>query len=376
MSLSPIEKAASGALASAIANTLVYPLDLSKTIIQTQVKKHNHKSANPAGSATLPSPPQSETSDFEDSILKDSPTKDKDSGELKYKNTIDVLRKIYQKKGILGWYHGLLSTVVGTAAQNFSYFYWYSIVKKVYANIYKNIPNHKPSTLTELFLGAVAAAISQCFTMPIGVITTQQQTDKHHKNFVQLIKEILDQDGISGLWRGLRVSLVLCINPSITYGSYERLKQVLYGSKEFLGPLESFSLGVLAKSLATVATQPLIVSKAMIQKKAKSKKPTDATATATATATSNSNLDKPLKKDEEDEEDEDEDDDIKFDHFTDALAHLWHTEKLHGLYKGIAPQLLKGVFVQGLLFMFKDQIDMLFLYLLSLIKGQRKLVKG
>ena len=71
--------------------------------------------------------------------------------------------------------------------------------------------------------------------------------------------------------------MVLCINPSITYGSYERLKQVLYGDKQFLKPLESFSLGVLAKSLATIATQPLIVSKAMIQKKSSPKKNNKAT---------------------------------------------------------------------------------------------------
>ncbi|CAK9435927.1 uncharacterized protein LODBEIA_P05440 [Lodderomyces beijingensis] len=356
MSLSPIEKAASGALASAIANTLVYPLDLSKVIIQTQVKKHHKKPATSQGA--LPSPPQSETSDFEDSILRESP-KDSKTGELKYKNTVDVLRKIYQKKGILGWYHGLLSTVVGTAAQNFSYFYWYTIVKKVYANLYKHVPNHKANTITELFLGAVAAAISQCFTMPIGVITTQQQTDKHHKNLLQLAKEIYDQDGVTGFWRGLRVSLVLCINPSITYGSYERLKQAIYGNKEFLGPLESFSLGVLAKSLATIVTQPLIVSKAMIQKKGKSK----------------SKDGEGAEKAKSEHDEDDDEDDIKFDHFTDALAHLWHTEQFRGLYKGIAPQLLKGVFVQGLLFMFKDQIDMLFLFLLSLIKRRAGAVK-
>ncbi|CAI5757460.1 unnamed protein product [Candida verbasci] len=348
MSLSPIEKAASGALASAIANTLVYPLDLSKVLIQTQVKKHD-KQLNKSNSDILTPPSES---DLEDSVYKNTPKKD-GSNELKYKNTLDVLRKIYAKKGILGWYHGLLSTVVGTAAQNFSYFYWYTIVKRVYANLYKNIPGHKANTLTELFLGAVAAAISQCFTMPIGVITTQQQTDKQHKNFIQLIKEILDQDGITGLWRGLRVSLVLCINPSITYGSYERLKQVIYGNKEYLGPLESFSLGVLAKSLATVATQPLIVSKAMIQKKNKSK----------------SKDNKPIENKDLHDDDDDEED-VVFNHFTDALAHLWHTEKFRGLYKGIAPQLLKGVFVQGLLFMFKDQIDMLFLFLLAFIKGK------
>ncbi|ABN64700.1 ADP/ATP carrier protein [Scheffersomyces stipitis CBS 6054] len=345
MSLTPLEKAASGALASVIANTLVYPLDLSKTLIQTQVKKHPHKTG-----ADIPTPPSD--SDIEDSVYKQKETK---SGELKYKNTLDVLRKIYAKKGVLGWYHGLFSSILGTAAQNFSYFYWYTIVKRVYANLYKHIPNHRASTLTELFLGAVAAAISQMFTMPIGVVTTQQQTDKSHKNLLQLTQDILEEDGVSGLWRGLRVSLVLCINPSITYGSYERLKQVFYGSKEFLGPLESFSIGVLAKSLATVATQPLIVSKAMLQKKSKTKKEAG----------------KPKPKPEHEDDEDDDDDDIRFDSFTHALAHLWHTERFRGLYKGIAPQLLKGVFVQGLLFMFKDQLDIFFLFLLSLLKKKK-----
>ena len=57
-------KAASGALASAIANTLVYPLDLSKVLIQTQVKKNKPKS----GSNGIPTPPSE--SDLEDSVYK------------------------------------------------------------------------------------------------------------------------------------------------------------------------------------------------------------------------------------------------------------------------------------------------------------------
>ncbi|CUM64666.1 uncharacterized protein PRCAT00002275001 [Priceomyces carsonii] len=334
MSLTPLEKAASGALASAIANTLVYPLDLSKTLIQTQVKRHEvseEEKSNPDNSIYLPQPSS--------------------KGELKYKNALDVLKKIYARKGVLGWYHGVFSSIFGTAAQNFSYFYWYTIVKRVYANLYKNVPNHKPTTLQELFLGALAAAISQMFTMPIGVITTQQQTDKHHKNWIELTKEVLEQDGIRGLWRGLRVSLILCVNPSITYGSYERLKYILYGSKEYLGPLENFSLGVLAKSMATLATQPLIVSKAMLQKKHH----------------------KNEKGEAEDEEEGEDGHDVKFHHFTEALTYLWKTEQIKGLYKGVAPQLLKGVFVQGLLFAFKDQIDMLFIFLLRLIKNRRSL---
>lgn len=343
MSLSPLEKAASGAMASVIANTLVYPLDLSKTIIQTQVKKHDKKPGEETDTGF-----SSSTSQGEDSVFKQKAN----NNGLKYKNTADVLRKIYEKKGVLGWYHGLLSSILGTAAQNFSYFYWYSIVKRVYGQLTKKAANAKHSTPTELFLGALAAAISQLFTMPIGVITTQQQTDKQHRTLFQLAKEIYVHDGIVGFWKGLSVSLVLCINPSITYGSYERLKQVLFNNKQFLGPLESFSLGMLAKSMATLATQPLIVSKAMLQKKLQ--KPTP-----------DKNGRIILQKHDDEEED------IKFDSFIHALGHLWKTEKLRGLYKGVAPQLIKGVIVQGLLFMFKDQLDMLFLLLLKTLKSRK-----
>jgi hypothetical protein len=334
--LTPLEKAASGALASVIANTLVYPLDLSKTLIQTQVKKHEPEESS-----------SSEDDGFSKSILSSKGL------DLKYKNTIDVLKKIHAKKGILGWYHGLFSSILGTAAQNFSYFYWYTIVKRVYANLHRRSPGHKANTLTELFLGALAAAISQMFTMPIGVITTQQQTDKQHRNLYVLAKEVLEHEGISGLWKGLRVSLVLCVNPSITYGSYERLKQILFANKEYLGPLESFSIGVLAKSMATLLTQPLIVSKAMLQKKHKHKKHEH------------------IHHKDEDGDESDVEDEISFQHFTEALDHLWKTERFRGLYKGIAPQLLKGVFVQGLLFMFKDQIDLSFLALLRLLKAKK-----
>lgn len=340
--LSPLEKAASGAMASVIANTLVYPLDLSKTIIQTQVKKHT------------PNLVSSEESDY-NSNAEDSVFVQRSKGdELKYKNTVDVLKKIYAKKGVLGWYHGLLLSVLGTAAQNFSYFYWYTIVKRVFAQLTKKSEAHKHLTPVELFLGALAAAISQMFTMPIGVITTQQQTDKQQRSLYKLAKEIYVHEGITGFWKGLRVSLVLCINPSITYGSYERLKQILFGDKEFLGPLESFSIGMLAKSMATLATQPLIVSKAMLQKKQHKK------------------LEGEQAKGKIVLDHEDDEEDLKFDSFTHCLAHLWKTEKLRGLYKGVAPQLLKGVIVQGLLFMFKDQIDMLFLLLLKMIKARGK----
>lgn len=82
------------------------------------------------------------------------------------------------------------------------------------------------NTATELVLGAVSAALGQLFTTPVGVIATRQQigTESHEEDDTVMghIKEIYHKDGITGFWRGLRPSLVLTVNPAITYGVYER----------------------------------------------------------------------------------------------------------------------------------------------------------
>lgn len=49
------------------------------------------------------------------------------------------------------------------------------------------------------------------------------------------MKEVIEgEDGVCGLWRGLKVSLVLVVNLFIIYGVYERLKEILFvGKKNF-----------------------------------------------------------------------------------------------------------------------------------------------
>ena len=100
-----------------------------------------------------------------------------------------------------------------------------------------------PGTATELSLGAVAGAIAQVFTIPVSVITTRQQTQPKgdKKGLIDTGREVIhSEDGWSGLWRGLKASLVLVINPSITYGAYQRLRTVFFPGKASLRPWQAF----------------------------------------------------------------------------------------------------------------------------------------
>lgn len=344
--LSPLEKAVIGSLASVIANTAVYPLDIAKTLIQSQQNLSHYSKQEIANSPNL------------------------------YRNSLDCLQKLFKKHGLKGLYIGLLPSLSSTASMNFAYFFWYAVVRKIYDRQFPS--NKSKSTAVELGLGAIAGALSQLIFMSISTISTKQQTqvaESHsaieeekkksgqsvqpedyqaapEPSFWQTAEKIVKQDGLSGLWSGLKVSLVLTTNPSITYGAFERLRSLFFSHKTSLSALESFTLGVFSKLLATIFTQPLIVSKVMIQKKS-----TVVTEKVVDPVTKQEKYIKTRKN---------------FKSFQECLVHLFKNDGILGLWKGVLPQISKAVIVQGFLFMFKEKFEELFVALIRLIKLRRK----
>lgn len=268
--------------------------------------------------------------------------------EPHYSSTWDALSKIVTDDGVKGLYSGMAGSLLGVASTNFAYFYWYSVVRTLYLRSAKTFA--PPSTLVELSLGAVAGAVAQLCTIPVAVITTRQQTQRktERKGFVDTAREVVEgEDGVFGLWRGLKASLVLVVNPAITYGAYERLKESFFPGKTNLKPWEAFRmlpiqlttvtprvhlrcqtqadsvslvLGAASKALATITTQPLIVAKVGLQ----SRPPPERNG-------------KP------------------FGSFVEVMKFIVEREGVLGLFKGIGPQILKGFLVQGILMMTKER---------------------
>jgi solute carrier family 25 (peroxisomal adenine nucleotide transporter), member 17 len=137
------------------------------------------------------------------------------------------------------------------------------------------------STAAELLLGALAGALAQIFTIPVSVIATRQQVGRSPNltkrvksasvlpttststeeeedvddSFLGVAREIIEEEGVTGLWLGLKPGLALTVNPAITYGVYERLKSLLLltnGSNTKLTPGMAFVVGAFSKTLATV----------------------------------------------------------------------------------------------------------------------------
>ncbi|KAL8722396.1 MAG: hypothetical protein Q9225_001127 [Loekoesia sp. 1 TL-2023] len=305
--LPPWGNALAGATGAVLANAIVYPLDVVKTRLQVQVKR------KPTESEPLT------------------------TNHAHYTSSLDAVRKIVEDEGITGLYSGINGSLIGVTSTNFAYFYWYSVIRSLYLSS-QTIPK-SPGTAAELSLGAAAGAIAQIFTIPVSVITTRQQTQPKgdKRGLLDTGREVIySEDGWPGLWRGLKASLVLVVNPAITYGAYQRLREVLFPRKANLRPWESFFLGAASKALATVATQPLIVAKVGLQSRpppARQGKP--------------------------------------FRSFLEVMAYIIEHEGPLALFKGLAPQIMKGVLVQGLLMMTKERMEIIFILLFAYIRKLR-----
>lgn len=279
----------------------------------------------------------------------------------------------------------------------YAYFFFYSLVRGAYLKrITKGAKKASISTAMELLLGAIAGALAQIFTIPVSVIATRQQIGNiaqapsksvkgpapsspsevspekpafnavadpsssvspktislgPDNSFLAVGREIVEKEGVAGLWLGLKPSLVLTVNPAITYGVFERIKGLMLVAKESAGgdttkltPWQSFFVGAMSKTLATVVTYPYIMAKVRIQASGSSSGDSDLPSPATEKKQSKSAVS--------------------------LLRNVLKDEGLLGWYQGMSAQLIKAVLTQALLFMSKEQFEQ---YALAIMMMQARL---
>src|SRR5215469_5193200 len=190
--------AVSGAAGSAISNAITYPLALAITRLQTQRQLR----------------------DFAGKGRKDE-----------YKDVIDALRRIYAEEGgISAFYVGCLQDTIQTMADSFLFFLAYNFIRRRRLNSRneKRLPMHE-----ELGVGMLAGAFAKFFIMPVAQVVTRKQVasmvaarDETTKASPELsVRDITlrihRETGLLGFWSGYSASLILTINPSLTFLFHE-----------------------------------------------------------------------------------------------------------------------------------------------------------
>jgi len=286
----------------------------------------------------------------------------KGKGKVNALSISAVLAKILREEGFGGYYKGFGASMLNTFSMQYAYFFFYSFVRDSYTKrVSRSLPKGAKapalSTAMELILGAVAGALAQIFTIPVSVIATRQQlgvddsdfekasSPKRDNSFLGVGREIIREDGVAGLWTGIKPGLVLTVNPAITYGTFERLKTALVAPGTRISPWMAFALGALSKTLATVATYPYIMAKVRLQARPKDDPIADIEAGGTEeNATGDQTIVPPPRV-------------HRYTGAIDVLRKVLRDKGLAGWYQGMGAQITKAVLSQALLFMLKDQFE-------------------
>ncbi len=123
-------------------------------------------------------------------------------------------------------------------------------------------------------MGAAAGACSRLFTTPVANVVTRRQMagvsgqgqNQQGDSFWDAVEDIRrEKGGTLGLWAGYSASLVLTLNPSITFFLQDALATTVAadGLDEDAGP--GFLLAAVSKVVATAITYPFQTAKARLQ---------------------------------------------------------------------------------------------------------------
>ncbi|PMD55193.1 mitochondrial carrier [Hyaloscypha bicolor E] len=297
--------ALAGSTGTAISSLAIYPLDLIITRLQVQ-RSLRRSSSSP--------------------------------NEGEYKGVVDAFKRIYKKEGgISTFYTGVLQDTGKSITDSFLFFLFYNYLRSRRLQKHGTKATSLP-VLDELAVGALAGACSKFFTAPISNVVTRKQTSSmisaHSSSptaspsVFDIAQSIRSEKGLQGFWSGYSASLVLTLNPSITFFLYEFFKRAFLprAQRDDPGARVTFLMAAVSKSIASTITYPFSLAKARAQT---SSSPPDA-----------KNV-------------------VKRRTVFDTILKIYRTEGAAALYEGIWGEILKGFFSHGITMIVKESIHKL-----------------
>jgi hypothetical protein len=324
--------ALAGSVGTAISNLAIYPLDL--IITRLKVQRSLRKSSS------IPN-------------------------EGEYQGVLDAFEQIYNKEGgIAAFYTGVLQDTGKSIADSFLFFLFYNYLRS--RRLQKN--GSKSTTLPvldELAVGALAGACSKFFTTPISNIVTRKQTSSMisarsslastSPSVSDIAQTIRSEKGLQGFWSGYSASLVLTLNPSITFFLYEFFKRAFLprAQRDDPGARVTFLMAAISKSIASTITYPFSLAKARAQ--ASSLPPVDPDSAEKV----KEEVENARNKSEGVKAGNDMKNVAKRSTVFNTILKIYRTEGAAALYEGVWGEILKGFFSHGITMIVKESIHKL-----------------
>lgn len=273
-----------------------------------------------------------------------------------YNSIRDAAQKIYTREGGLkGFYVGVVSDTSKTIADSFLFFLGYNFLRQTRIRGSKSSSKHLP-VIDELSVGFLAGAFSKFLTTPIANIVTRKQTasmlsgrnpakyTEDQSSFRLIASQIRAEKGVQGFWSGYSASLVLTLNPSLTFFFFEAMKRTLLSRSQRRNPSAQtiFLLAAISKAMASTITYPFSLAKSRLQSSSGLEQ-NETTSTAKQEGTYI-----PKK--------------APTNVFT-VILRIAQTEGLSALYEGLTGEVMKGFFSHGITMIVKEAVHKLVIQL-------------
>ncbi|CAO1629869.1 unnamed protein product [Sympodiomycopsis kandeliae] len=268
--------------AGGVASLLVgQPFDTIKTRLQAQTTSNRSSTSSSNGRAArnASSPLLGHASDAANRCAMTTSTLQPSAAATApryYKSATDAFRIIVKEEKFLGLFKGVTSPMLGVAAMNACIFGSYGLALR-----FQTSPESSShATLGHIMLAGCASGIASSFiTSPIELLKIREQLDYSSKGAkpqtLQILKSIWkNENGLKGLYRGLRVTCLRDLGYGPYFLSYEIINRILLSLHDVnsVGPsppqlsnLELALSGSIAGVLAWVSTFPIDCIKTRIQ---------------------------------------------------------------------------------------------------------------
>jgi hypothetical protein len=325
--------AISGSLGSAISTVVTYPLSLVITRLQVQRQLKNERAGE----------------------------------DVDYNSILDAIEKIYVREGgIPAFYAGCLQDSAKSMADSFLFFLAYDFIRRgrltSQGSTSKRLPIHE-----EIGVGMLSGAFAKLLTTPIQNIVTRKQTaamvaarssnstSSSSLSARDIALQIRHEKGIKGFWSGYSASLVLTLNPALTFLFHETLLRMLVKREKRSDPgaRVTFLIAAASKVMASTITYPFSLAKSRAQ--VSSNSPDDASTERISEKDSLKDASNKVATN------------VRRRTVFDAVIRIAREEGLQGLYQGLGGELTKGFFSHGLTMLLKERIHKLVIQLYYLV---------
>lgn len=234
-----------GGFAGTIGATILCPLEVVKTRLQSSLYKQN---------------------------LQQNVIETKNPFKLvgfHVRGVVESLISIKRDEGIRALWKGLGPNLIGIVPARSIYFSCYSKGKEIYTKMNGNIENSLVHTASAITAGSCTALV----TNPIWLVKTRMQLQSEvaiknsklaiYRNSLHCVRTVIKEEGIFGLYNGISASLLGLSESTLQFVMYEHFKARIMEGKRKVGNeaptmtwLETIAIASTAKLVAAIATYP------------------------------------------------------------------------------------------------------------------------